>query len=190
MLRPAVSTLSGRSVAAAVSRRSFPGVCAAGDRLERSRTAGSGGVVGCRRGMMMAAKPGKIKKERSGKALDKKTMTLLKLLDARPEPMPELSAEEKQRNFDIGRRYNSKMATSHNERMADLTTKIKLRDDAIAHLPELLQHAARQPDRNPPPLNRRVATYTPPIPGFDKKDYGLSDDEDADAQLNRFRDGY
>lgn len=103
---------------------------------------------------------------------------------------PELSAEEKQRNFDIGRRYNSKMATSHNKRMADLTTKIKLRDDAISHLPELLQHAARQPDRNPPPLNRRMATYTPPIPGFNKKDYGLSEEDDANAQLDRFRGGY
>lgn len=103
---------------------------------------------------------------------------------------PELSPEEKQRNFDIGRRYNSKMATSHNERMADLTTKIKLKDDAISHLPELLQHAARQPDRNPPPLNRRVATYTPPIPGFDKKKAGLAGDEDAEAQLDRFRGGY
>lgn len=82
------------------------------------------------------------------------------------------------------------MATSHNERMADLTTKIKLRDDAILHLPELLQHAARQPDRNPPPLNRRVATYTPPIPGFDKKEAGLSGDDDAEAQLDRFRGGY
>lgn len=37
--------------------------------------------------MMMAAKPGKIKKGRQGKALDRKTLNLLKLLDARPEPM-------------------------------------------------------------------------------------------------------
>lgn len=38
---------------------------------------------------MMAGpkKPGKIKKGRSGKALDRKTVSLLKLLDAKPEPM-------------------------------------------------------------------------------------------------------
>lgn len=48
--------------------------------------------VGClerglgRRGMMMMA-PKKLKKGRSGKALDQKTATLLKLLDAKPTPM-------------------------------------------------------------------------------------------------------
>ena len=82
------------------------------------------------------------------------------------------------------------MATTHNERMADLTMKIKLRDDAIANLPELLQHAARQKDRNPPPLNRRMATYTPPIPNFDPKKYGASGEDDAEAELDRFRGGY
>lgn len=98
---------------------------------------------------------------------------------------PELSAEEKQRNFEIGRRYNSKMGAEHNARMADFTMKIKLRDDAIAHLPEMLQHAARQKDRNPPPLNRRMASYTPPIPNFNPDDYGPKEDE-RDAEVDRF----
>ncbi|CAM9571399.1 unnamed protein product [Pylaiella littoralis] len=186
MLRSSVKALVSRRTAAVAGETSCRGSCPAAEWLRCSKIETGLG----RRGMMMAAKPGKIKKGRSGKALDRKSVTLLKLLDAQPEPMPELSAEEQQRNFDIGRRYNSKMATSHNERMADLTTKIKLRDDAIANLPELLQHAARQPDRNPPPLNRRMATYTPPIPGFDKKDYGLTEDEDAEAQLDRIRGGY
>eukprot|EP00752_Nemacystus_decipiens_P013043 g11538.t1 len=188
MLRSSVRALAGRGAGASF-RAPCDGVCAAGERFGRKNVEG---VVG-RRGMMAGskAKPGKIKKGGPGKALDRKTVSLLKLLDARPEPMPELTPEEKQRNFEIGRRYNSKMATSHNERMADLTTKIKLRDEAIAHLPELLQHAARQPDRNPPPLNRRIATDTPPIPGFDKKKAGFADDDDdADAQLDRFRGGY
>lgn len=58
--------------------KTCPELYPAGERL--------GGEVGRRR-MMMAAKPGKIKKGRSGKALDRKTVSLLELLDARPEPM-------------------------------------------------------------------------------------------------------
>lgn len=90
---------------------------------------------------------------------------------------PELSEEEKQRNFEIGKRYNRMMAKEHNTMTADLTMKIKLRDDAIAHLPEILQHAARQIDQNPPPLNRLMATYTPPIPGYNPTDYVGQDGE-------------
>lgn len=82
------------------------------------------------------------------------------------------------------------MATAHNTRMADLSMKIKLRDDAIENLPELLQHAARQREQTPPPLNRRIATYTPPIPNFNPKDYDIKDDGDPDADLDRFRGGY
>lgn len=74
------------------------------------------------------------------------------------------------------------MAKEHNTRMADLTMKIKLRDEAIANLPELLQHAARQRDRNPPPLNRRMATYTPPIPGYNPLDYAKKEDDDAEDE--------
>lgn len=80
---------------------------------------------------------------------------------------PVLTPEEKQRNMEIGKRYNKMMAKEHNDRMADYTLKIRLRDDAINNLPELLQHAARQKDTNPPPTNRRMFSFTPPIPGID-----------------------
>lgn len=68
--------------------------------------------------------------------------------------------------MEIGKRYNRMMAKEHNERNADYTMKINLMHDAINNLPELLQHAARQKDHNPPPTNRKMATYTPPIPGM------------------------
>lgn len=93
---------------------------------------------------------------------------------------PELSEEEKQRNFEIGKTYNRMMAQHHNTLMADLTMKVKLRDDAIAHLPEILQHAARQKDTNLPPSNRRIATYTPPIPGYNPMDYARAEEEDLE----------
>ena len=82
------------------------------------------------------------------------------------------------------------MATMHNQRMADLTMKIKLRDDAIENLPEMLQHAARQREQHPPPLNRNLPTYTPPIPNFDPKDYGMTDNDEKDAELDRYRGGH
>lgn len=86
MLRSGVKSLVGRG-ASVEFRAPCDRVCTAGERLRRK---GAETVVGQgRRGMMAGpkAKPGKIKKGRSGKALDRKTVTLLKLLDARPEPM-------------------------------------------------------------------------------------------------------
>lgn len=68
--------------------------------------------------------------------------------------------------------------------MADLTMKINLRDDAIANLPEILQHAARQRDLTSPPLNRRMATHTPPIPGYNPMDYVTDDDETPKSGAN------
>ncbi|CAM9881924.1 unnamed protein product [Choristocarpus tenellus] len=100
-----------------------------------------------------------------------KAATFIKMLDSKPKPRPKLSPEEQARNNEIGRRYNQMMAKQHNQRMTGLRMKMKLRDDAIANLPEMLQHAARQNDTRPPPLNRRMARYTPPIPGFNPKDY-------------------
>ena len=44
----------------------------------------------------------------------------------------------------------------------DITLKIKLRDEAIAALPEELRAAAREPDFEPFPANR-------PIPGFQEQ---------------------
>ena len=51
----------------------------------------------------------------------------------------------------------------------DITLKIKLRDEAIAALPEELRAAAREPDFEPFPANRQMWTITPPIPGFQEQ---------------------
>ncbi|CAM9942871.1 unnamed protein product [Discosporangium mesarthrocarpum] len=110
-----------------------------------------------------------------------RTATFVKMLDAKPRPMPELSEVEKARNMEIGRRYNQMCAKAHNARMANLNMKIKLRDEAIANLPEMLRHAALQRETQLPPLNRRMARYTPPQPGFDPKDY-LGDEHDKERE--------
>ena len=51
----------------------------------------------------------------------------------------------------------------------DITLKIKLREAAIAALPEELRAAAREPDNEPFPSNRQMWTLTPPIPGFQEQ---------------------
>ena len=49
---------------------------------------------------------------------------------------------------------------------ADLSGKLKLKEAAIAALPQDLVAAAREPDYTPFPANRQVWTETPPVEGF------------------------
>ena len=49
------------------------------------------------------------------------------------------------------------------------TQMIKVRDAAIAALPEELQLEAKKPDHTIVPIERRVFTETAPIPGFQEK---------------------
>ena len=44
----------------------------------------------------------------------------------------------------------------------DMETKFRLRNEAVAALPEVLQHAANLPDLEPFPLTRRIPTDYPP----------------------------
>lgn len=50
----------------------------------------------------------------------------------------------------------------HREWQTDLSTKLKLKLDAIAALPPDLQAAAKIPDMTPFPTNREIWTETPP----------------------------
>ena len=44
----------------------------------------------------------------------------------------------------------------------DMETKFRLRNEAFAALPEVLQHPANEPDLEPFPLTRRIPTDYPP----------------------------
>ena len=50
----------------------------------------------------------------------------------------------------------------HRQWQADLTTKLKLKQAAIAALPPELQAAAMVPDTSPFPSNRQIWAETPP----------------------------
>ena len=51
----------------------------------------------------------------------------------------------------------------HREWQTDLTTKLKLKQAAIAALPPDLRAAAMVPDDTPFPANRQIWTETPPV---------------------------
>ncbi|CAN0122862.1 unnamed protein product [Phaeothamnion confervicola] len=115
--------------------------------------------------------PQRERKDSAKTASRDQTQMFVKFLDSEGTPMPELSEDEKAKNFEIGRRYQRETSTRNNAWEADMAMKIALRDEAIAALPVHLQEAALQPDDVGPPPNRRIATITPPIPGFSPENY-------------------
>ena len=62
--------------------------------------------------------------------------------------------------------YSRRRMAEHRAWQRDLTTKLRLKEAAIAALPPELQAAAREPDYTPFPANRQMFTDTPPIEGF------------------------
>ncbi|KAL3159462.1 hypothetical protein ABBQ38_009887 [Trebouxia sp. C0009 RCD-2024] len=80
-----------------------------------------------------------------------------------------LSDEEKADAAARSRDYSRRKMAQHREWQKDITQKIKLREAAIAALPEELRAAARAPDYEPFPANRQMWTLTPPIPGFQEQ---------------------
>ncbi|KAK4339350.1 hypothetical protein RND71_040812 [Anisodus tanguticus] len=54
----------------------------------------------------------------------------------------------------------------HRQRQAAETTLLRLKKEAIEALPENLKAASLVPDLTPFPVNRFMATLTPPIEGY------------------------
>lgn len=65
--------------------------------------------------------------------------------------------------------YSRHKFREHHLHNAHFTRMIKLREAAIAALPEALQAEARAPDLEPIPVQRRVFTETAPIADFQEK---------------------
>ena len=88
--------------------------------------------------------------------------------------------EEKKEHERIAKEYAKQNQIRHNKFEKDLTTKIYLQTDALNALPEQLQIAASVIDHEPPPSDRPMAVWaTPPIKGFNVRDYvGKSNEED------------
>ncbi|EPS68075.1 hypothetical protein M569_06694, partial [Genlisea aurea] len=87
----------------------------------------------------------------------------LGLVDADKIPKYELTVEDGRR---LAKDYSRVLMRKHRARQAAETNLLRLMKEAIAELPEDLRAAALVPDLAPFPVNRFMATLTPPIQGY------------------------
>lgn len=90
----------------------------------------------------------------------------LGLVDAEKLPKYELTAEDGKR---LAKEYSRVLMRKHRARQAAETNLLSLKKEAIEALPEKLKEAALVPDLSPFPVNRFMATLTPPIEGYIEK---------------------
>ncbi|KAI3444462.1 hypothetical protein Pfo_001127 [Paulownia fortunei] len=90
----------------------------------------------------------------------------LGLVDADKIPKYELNVEDGRR---LAKEYSRVLMRKHRARQAAESTLLRLKKEAIEALPEDLKAAAFVPDLTPFPVNRFMATLTPPIEGYIEK---------------------
>ncbi|KAK7275292.1 hypothetical protein RIF29_16404 [Crotalaria pallida] len=91
----------------------------------------------------------------------------LGLVDAEKLPKYELSVEDGRR---LAKEYSRVMMRKHRARQAAESTLLRMKKEAIEALPEGgLREAALVPDLTPFPVNRFMATLTPPHEGYIEK---------------------
>jgi hypothetical protein len=85
----------------------------------------------------------------------------------------------------IAKEYTRQSAARHRRLEKDVTNKIYLQQAAIHALPDSLRALAEIIDETPPPPERPWPVWaTPPIKGFNARDYmGKDDDTDAAAAV-------
>lgn len=90
----------------------------------------------------------------------------LGLVDADKIPKYELTVEDGRR---LAKEYSRVLMRKHRARQAAETNFLKCKKEAIEALPDHLKEAALVPDLTPFPMNRYMATLTPPIEGYMEK---------------------
>ncbi|CAA0830654.1 copper ion binding [Striga hermonthica] len=90
----------------------------------------------------------------------------LGLVDADKIPKYDLNVEDGRR---LAKEYSRVLMRKHRARQAAETNLLRLKKEAIEALPEDLRAAALVPDLSPFPVNRFMATLTPPIEGYIEK---------------------
>ncbi|KAJ9163215.1 hypothetical protein P3X46_022908 [Hevea brasiliensis] len=90
----------------------------------------------------------------------------LGLVDVDKIPKYELTEEDGKR---LAKEYSRVLMRKHRARQAAESTLLRLKKEAIEALPEKLKQAALVPDLTPFPVNRFMATLTPPIEGYIEK---------------------
>ncbi|GLT59022.1 hypothetical protein SLA2020_318710 [Shorea laevis] len=87
----------------------------------------------------------------------------LGLVDADKIPKYELTVEDGRR---LAKEHSRVLMRRHRARQAAESTFLRLKKEAIEALPEDLRAEALVPDLSPFPVNRFMATLTPPIEGY------------------------
>lgn len=90
----------------------------------------------------------------------------LGLVDVEKLPKYEMTVEDGRR---LAKEYSRVLMRKHRQRQAAESTLLRLKKEAIEALPENLKAAALIPDLTPFPVNRFMATLTPPIEGYIEK---------------------
>ena len=91
---------------------------------------------------------------------------------------PSFTEEELKEHERIAKEYQRQMSIRHNTLEKDLSTKIWLQQEALRSIPPELYEHATLVDDTPPPANRPWPFFaTPPIEGFDPKEYIKSEEE-------------
>ncbi|CAL0318082.1 unnamed protein product [Lupinus luteus] len=90
----------------------------------------------------------------------------LGLVDAEKLPKYELNVEDGRK---LAKEYSRVMMRKHRARQAAESTLLRMKKEAIEALPEGLREAALVPDLSPFPVNRFMATLTPPHEGYIEK---------------------
>jgi hypothetical protein len=116
------------------------------------------------------------RKETSGAATSGRSRDLnvvLAALDAPKSTPPPADAEEMARREKVLKNYTIGMFKQHNEVNHDLSCRMKIKKHALSMLPKNseLKEKALEIDWSGPPRWRRLPTWTPPIPGFDPKEF-------------------
>ncbi|XP_031124879.1 uncharacterized protein LOC116027411 isoform X1 [Ipomoea triloba] len=90
----------------------------------------------------------------------------LGLVDADKIPKYEMTVEDGRR---LAKEYSKVLMRKHRARQAAESSLLRLKKEAIEALPDNLKAAALVPDLSPFPVNRFMATLTPPIEGYIEK---------------------
>lgn len=136
----------------------------------------------------------KQKKKATGESTRGQTIEILqKFIDTAEKAKAidlEFSEEELAEHARVGLEYNRQTTIRVNKQGNDLSTKIWLQQEAMRALPPELRTHAETIDETPPPSDRPWPIWmTPPIKGFNPRDYmgnkGDDDDDEDDVVVNK-----
>uniref|UniRef100_A0A6T7YBG7 Uncharacterized protein n=1 Tax=Cryptomonas curvata TaxID=233186 RepID=A0A6T7YBG7_9CRYP len=97
---------------------------------------------------------------------DSRFKLLIKALEQKGPKKYVRDAKQMEIDQQIAKEFTRQSFRRENKFLANMQQKIRLRDIAVAALPAELQAEGRTNDMEPYPMDRHMATHTPPIPGF------------------------